>query len=299
MFKEVLKLYKEWRAVQPLPKENELALWQWIRLQFNYHSNKFEGNTLSYNESQILLIHGRAVGGHRVRDYEEMKAHNLAFEYMQKLAKDKRLLSESDLRDFNKICLKEPYMSPAQTADGKSIQKQIVPGEYKKQSNYVLTETREIFYFASPEETPFKMQELVKWTQDWLKKTQEEQHKTLIPFLAELHKSFIHIHPFDDGNGRVVRLLLSYILIRLDFLPMILNNREEYIKAIHFCDAGYNSVLEKLFLKNIKSVLEKGIFAKENRLSLEEAPFKKTEAIGDHTGRKKEAYKKDGENKNE
>ena len=270
MNKKLLRLYEEWRAVQPLPKENDYALWQWIRLQFNYHSNKFEGNTLSYNESQILLIHGRAVGDHKVRDYEEMKAHNAAFKYMCQLAKEKRLLSEGDIRDFNKICLKEPYFAPAQTAEGKTTQKKIIPGQYKKQSNYVVTQTGETFYFASPEETPAEMQEIVQWIQEWLKKDKEEKCKALAPFLAELHKRFIHIHPFDDGNGRVVRLLLAYVLVRLDFLPMILNNREEYIKAIQFSDIGDNSVLEKLFLDNIILSLNKGIFSKNNKVDWKE-----------------------------
>ena len=266
MNEEVLKLYEKWQAIQPLPKEHEQALWQWISLQFNYYSNKFEGNTLSYNESQILLIHGRAVGDRKLRDYEEMKAHNVAFKHMCQLAKEERVLFEGDIRDFNKICLKEPYLSLAQTTEGKATQKEIIPGQYKKQSNYVLTQTGETFYFASPEETPYKMQELTQWIQEWLKKDKEEKHKTLIPFLAELHKSFIHIHPFDDGNGRVVRLLLSYILVRLGFLPMVLNNREEYIKAIQFSDTGDNSVLEKLFLNNIILSLNKGISAKENKI---------------------------------
>ncbi|MDE0092034.1 MAG: HsdR family type I site-specific deoxyribonuclease [Oligoflexia bacterium] len=270
MSEELIKLYKKWLSVQPLPKENEQALWQWIRLQFNYYSNKFEGNTLSYNESQILLIHGRVSGDHRVRDYEEMKAHNVAFKHMCQIAREKRVISEGDIRDFNKICLKEPYLAPAQTVEGKAIQKKIVPGQYKKQSNYVVTQTGETFYFASPEETPAKMRGLVKWIQDWLEKDKEEQYKKLTSFLAELHKRFIHIHPFDDGNGRVVRLLLSYVLVRLNFLPMILNNREEYIKAIQFSDTGDNSILEKLFLDNIMLSLNKGIFAQKNKIDWEE-----------------------------
>lgn len=267
MYKELIALHKKWLSVQPLPKENEHALWQWIRLQFNYHSNKFEGNTLSYNESQILFIHGRAVGEHNIRDYEEMKAHNVAFNHTYDLAKENRVLSEGDIRDLNKLCLKEPYFSPAQTADGKPTQKKIFPGEYKKQSNYVMTKSGEMFYFAKPEETPAKMEELVKWMQEWLKKDRGEQFKKLTPFLAELHKRFIHIHPFDDGNGRVVRLLLFYVLGRFDFLPMILSDREEYIKAIQFSDTGDNTHLEKLFFNNIIASLQKGIFAKSNKIN--------------------------------
>ena len=268
MSKNLIKLHKQWLSVQPLSEENHQALWQWIRLQFNHHSNSFEGNTLVYDETQLLLIHGRAVGDHTLREYEEMKAHNVAFKYICDLARKKRAISEGDIRDFNKICLKEPFYKKARTVDGQATTKKIIPGQYKKQLNHVVTQTGEIFYFATPEETPVKMEELVKWTQNWLKKDGEEQYKTLVSFLAELHHRFICIHPFDDGNGRVARLLLAYILVRLDFLPMILNNREEYIKAIQFADTGNISYLKNLFLNNIIAMLERGIYSKTNKIDL-------------------------------
>ncbi len=92
---ELTKWHKKWLAIQPLPKENYQALWQWIRLRFNHHSNQFEGNTLVYNETKLLLIHGRTTGEHNIREYEEMKAHNVAFKYMCELAKKDRTLTEA------------------------------------------------------------------------------------------------------------------------------------------------------------------------------------------------------------
>ena len=270
MSEEFIQLHKQWLSIQPLPEENKQALWQWIRLQFNHHSNSFEGNTLVYSETQLLLIHGRAVGDHTIREYEEMKAHNVAFNYMCEFAREKRLIREADIRDFNKLCLKEPFYAQAQTSTGQATTKEVIPGQYKTQPNHVVTQTGEMFYFASPEETPAKMEELVKWVQAWLKKDKEEQLKTLISFLAELHQRFIHIHPFDDGNGRVVRLLLAYILVCLDFLPMILSDREKYIKAIQFVDTGNRTHLENLFLDSVMMILKKGIYAKSNRVTLNE-----------------------------
>ena len=270
MSEEFINLYKQWLSVQPLPEKNYQALWQWIRLQFNHHSNSFEGNTLVYDETQLLLIHGRAVGDHTIREYEEMKAHNVAFKYVCSIAKEKRQISEKDIRELNLICLKEPFYKKARTLEGQATTKKIIPGEYKKQPNHVVTGTGEIFYFATPEETPAKMEELVKWIQNWLKQDKEEQYKTIVSFLAELHHRFICIHPFDDGNGRVARLLLAYILARLDFLPMVLNNREKYIKAIQFADIGNKTHLENLFFENITAMLKKGIYAKDNEIELNE-----------------------------
>ena len=127
MSKELKDWHKKWLDIQPLAEENKKKLWQWIRLQFNYRSNNFEGNTLTYEETKLLLIHGRTVGEHTLREYEEMKAHNVAFKYMHDLAKEDRLIRETDIRDLNKICLKEPFYQKAQTIDGQATTKKNYP----------------------------------------------------------------------------------------------------------------------------------------------------------------------------
>ncbi len=268
MKEQIITLYKQWEEAQPLPPEHHQALCQWIRMHCNHLSNNFEGNTLTYDETQLLLLHDRTTGDHTLREYEEMKAHDTAFKYIQKLAKEPQPVRETDIRDLNKICLKEPFYKKAQTPTGEQTHKKIIPGEYKKYPNHVLTKTGEVFHFASPEETPPLMTELTKWIQKWMEQTTEEKQKNVVSFLAELHKRFILIHPFDDGNGRVIRLLMNYILIRLDFLPMVLTNREEYIKAIQFSDAGDKSQLEKLFEDNIIFMLKKGLYAKTHKMKL-------------------------------
>ena len=271
--KQIMELHKNRRSCQPFPRENYQALWQWIRLHFNHLSNNFEGNTLTYRETQLLLIHGRVAGDHELREYEEMKAHDLAFEHVRKIAKDAGSVSEADIRDLNKICLKEPFYKTARTPGGEMTRKKIIPGQYKTQPNHVLTKTGEIFQFASPEQAPSLMAELVQWIRSRLQQKPEDQHKSLVSFLADLHRRFILIHPFDDGNGRVIRLLMNYVLIRLDFLPMILDDRESYIKAIQFSDTGDISRLESLFADNIALMLERGIYSKNNKIDLTGFPL--------------------------
>ncbi len=267
---QISQLRNQWLDLLPLPKLHHQALWQWIRMQFNYTSNHFEGNTLTYSETQLLLIHGRATGDHKLREYEEMKAHNVAFDYICRLAKEKHIIREVDIRDLNKICLKEPFYTIAQSPTGQPTRKKIIPGQYKTHPNHVLTETGEIFQFASPEETPILMAEITEWIRKWLHQSTEDQCQNIVTFLSELHRRFILIHPFDDGNGRVIRLLMNYILIRLDFLPIILNDRNEYIKAIVFSDVGNIKPLEDLLTQHIIKILQKGIKAEKHKINLKE-----------------------------
>ena len=229
-------LKSDWISFQPLSPENELRLKRKLRLEWNYNSNHIEGNTLTYGETELLLIQGQTVGEHTIREYEEMKAHDVAVEYVEQLAKDDRLIGETDIRDLNKIILKEPFWRSAETLDGKSTRKQVIPGEYKSQPNNVITATGEIFEFAKPEETSNRMLGLVTWLRA------ELENPTVHPVevASRLHHDFVLIHPFDDGNGRVGRLLINYVLYRAGFPPIIIKSADKtnYLAALRLADVG-------------------------------------------------------------
>lgn len=229
-------LKAEWDALQPLSPENDARLWKKLRLEWNYHSNHIEGNTLTYGETELLLIHGQTTGTHQLRDYEEMKAHDLGIAHIRILAAEERVIGETDIRDLNKIILKEPFWKEAITDDGQPTRKHVIPGDYKSSSNNVRTTTGEIFAFSSPEETPAKMHDLV----EWLRKSLESRTLHPIELVAKLHHEFVLIHPFDDGNGRVARLLVNYLLLRLRYPPLIVKSDDKagYLTALRQADAG-------------------------------------------------------------
>ncbi len=258
--KRIQYLYKEWSLLHPLSQENDNRLWKKIRLDWNYNSNRIEGNTLTYSETELLLVHGRAEGGHPIRDYEEMKAHNVGIGKIREFAEDKkRRLTEADIRDLNLIILKEPFWEEAETLDGRPTRKKIVPGRYKTQPNHVKTPTGEIFEFALPEEVPAKMEELMEWFNGNI----ESSATSIAFFLAELHHRFILIHPFDDGNGRIVRLWINYALMRLGYPPLVIESedRDGYISAIQKADTGNIDALAGYLGKSLISWLEIGIKA--------------------------------------
>ena len=258
--KRIEELYKQWLSLPPLNNQDDERLWKKIRLEWNYNSNRIEGNTLTYGETELLLIRGRVEGDHPMRDYEEMKAHDLAVEKVRELARDKeRDLTEADIRTLNLLVLKEPFWKEAETPDGQPTRKQIFPGQYKVQPNHVRTPTGEIFKFAIPEEVPGKMRELM----EWFKESIESPSAPIASFLAQLHHRFILIHPFDDGNGRISRLLLNYVLIRLGYPPFVIKdrNKESYFSALQKADVGNMDALAAYLGKTLVSWLEIGIKA--------------------------------------
>lgn len=237
LFDSLTALQAEWQALQPLQAEHQDRLWRKFRLEWNYHSNHIEGNTLTYGETELLLLHDRTTGNHSHREYLEMKAHDVGIEHVRSLAADsERIITEADIRDLNKIILKEPFWKAAETADGQATRKQIIPGEYKTSPNNVRTASGEMFYFASVEDTQPKMQALAKWLR------QELEMPTLHPvaLATKLHHEFVLIHPFDDGNGRVARLLVNYVLLRTGYLPVIVRSEDKanYLTALRLADAG-------------------------------------------------------------
>jgi len=228
-------LKKELDALPPMKKEDEDRLWQKFRLEWNYNSNHIEGNTLTYSETKLLIIFGKTSGTHEIRDFDEMRAHDTAVKLVREWASEKdRNLTESDIRTLNEIILVRPFWKEAITPDGQQTRRLISIGKYKEQPNSVLLKNGEIFQFASPDETPAKMEDLMK-----------EYYKDidrLHPFqlAAEFHYKFVRIHPFDDGNGRVARLIMNYILLKAGYPPVIIKSeeKEQYYDALQKADSG-------------------------------------------------------------
>ena len=229
------ELFNQWKTLQPLKPKDQFD--KKIRLEWNYHSNHIEGNTLTYNETEVLLIEGKEEGIHPPRDYKEIKAHDLAISKVKEFAKDKeRKLNEATIRELNKLILKEPFWKEAVTSGGQQTKKEIIPGKYKKDPNSVRTEGGDIFHFTEPRDVPIKMQELMNWFH------KEMEHSTLpiASFLAKLHHKFIVIHPFDDGNGRIARLWINYVLLYFGYPPLVIKSEDKrnYFAALQRADHG-------------------------------------------------------------
>ena len=273
----LLALANRWQALQPLPADYARRLWQRLRIEWNYNSNHIEGNTLTYGETLLLLIHGRTRGDHLMREYEEMRGHDVAIELVRTLAQESRRsgdtanesrpLTEGDVRDLNRIVLKEGFWRVAQTPDGEQTRKWIEPGRYKTAANHVLTTTGEVFQFATPQATPAAMADFVLWLRGEL----EAPTLPLPTLLARAHHEFIRIHPFDDGNGRVVRLLLNYVLLRAGLLPIVVKSQDRrgYLTAIALADAGDLMPLASYFETLIAWSLALGIEAAVRLIELE------------------------------
>ncbi|MGH9949866.1 MAG: Fic family protein [Pyrinomonadaceae bacterium] len=178
---------------RPLDAEAEARIMQKFRLDWNYHSNNLEGNSLTYDETKALILFGITAQGKPLKDHFEITGHNEAINWVLDLVKGETELTEVFIRELHTLLLKETSYKDAVTPEGKPTRRKIEVGKYKTQPNHVITVTGETFYFSTPEETPAKMQELIEWFR--VEKAKPDVNPIILSAL--FHYRFILIHPFD------------------------------------------------------------------------------------------------------
>jgi Fic family protein len=257
ILQEVDALKKQIDDTRPLSLDIEGRVMQKLRLEWNYNSNAIEGNKLSYGETNALLMHGITAKGKPLKDHLDIKGHNKAVQYLEIMVEDEREFIEADIRGLHEVILGESYDSPAQTADGTPTSKRIEVGRYKSTANHVRTVTGEIHQYATVEETPAKMTDLMSW---YVATKEANIHPVVVAAL--FHHRFVAIHPFDDGNGRMARILMNLILMRNGYPPVVVKTvtKETYYALLSQADAGEDWPFIEYIAEQLKVSL--GIYIK-------------------------------------
>jgi Fic family protein len=187
-----------------------------FRLDWNYYSNKMEGNTLTKDETRSIMIGNVTIHGKPIRDVLEMRGHDDAIDAILKIGKGELNISERRIKDLHSAIMHE------ETEENKAK-----IGSWKAVDNYVLNYKGERFDFTRSEDVAEEMHTLI----NWLSAENEKQGKkgALHPALLaiEFHLRYVTIHPFYDGNGRTARILMNLILISKGFPPLIIKTEEK------------------------------------------------------------------------
>jgi Fic family protein len=279
-------LQQQIEVLRPLPADVQARIFQKFRLDWNYHSNSIEGNSLTYGETVAFIMEGVTAKGKPLKDHLDLRGHNQAIDVLQELIKSPEMeLTERDIRELHSIIMAEAYEVTVETSAGPQ-RRLIEPGQYKTMPNHTLTSTGETHYYATPEETPGKMHDLIEWYR--------AHRATLHPLVlaAHFHHKFVAIHPFDDGNGRMTRLLTNMLLMRAGYPPIVVKTEEkrEYYAVLSQADAGVEAPLLEYFAERLIRSL--GIYLKgakgddiaeendiDKRIALLKASFTKEDLV--------------------
>lgn len=209
------QLKVELDGLRPIDSDALYQLNQKLRLEWNYHSNHIEGNSLTLSETKSFILFGVTAKGKPFRDYLEMKGHNEALKKLEAIVSKDLKITEKLIKEFHELILVEPYV------DGNA---EINPGKYKTRNNYLISETGERIDFAHKDDVPALISDLVNWLNNQISPPKRKKKKyNLHPLLvaAQFHIRFVKIHPFGDGNGRMARILTNLILMLTGYAPAI------------------------------------------------------------------------------
>ena len=119
---------------------------------------------MTYGQTELLLMFGKVSGAADFHDYEEMKASNVGLKMMiDEAMNNKHPLTQSFIRTLHKTLLREDYTVYRNLPGGMQTSYTIHAGQYKTRPNSVITRYGDLFEYASPEETPSLMTDLVDW----------------------------------------------------------------------------------------------------------------------------------------
>lgn len=182
-------------------------------VEYTYESNKIEGNTLTLQETALVVEKGLTIGGKSLNEHLEAINHAFAIGYIKDIAKNNEPINERVLLDIHKLIL--------QGVDNNNA------GKYRN-VQVLISGARHV----PPQ--PYLVQKEMESLFIWFNENRGVLHPIFLA--AEMHERLVTIHPFIDGNGRTARLLMNLILLQNGFSIAILKgdaeNRLKYYSAL-------------------------------------------------------------------
>jgi Fic family protein len=207
-------------AMRPLPAAALLRLRKQIDVEMTYHSNAIEGNTLTLQETRLILETGITIGGKSLREHFEVINHQEALTYVEDLASSTEAITPFHVRQIHKLVLTR--IDDENAGQYRTLPVRIAGASYQPPDVW---------------EVPLQMAE---WG-DWLQGPALALHP--IERAALTHHRLAAIHPFIDGNGRTARLVMNLLLLRDGYPPTIIlrTNRQQYYRVLAQADRGHSA----------------------------------------------------------
>lgn len=226
---EEIKLeYKEiWKK---LTKNQRKDVLDRFTVNFTYESNAIEGNSLTLKDVTFIMNEGKILKGKELREVYETINTRKAIEW---IFQKKPIISEKNLIKLHKILVENTGVTLG----------------YKKIPNFLVGRNVET---TPPESVKKEMDNLIQWY---------DSTKNMHPVqkAAIFHGKLEKIHPFEDGNGRVGRLLINIMLLKSGYSPLIIRKtqRVRYFHALEAFDHGHHDNVYRFLLEKYKDTYEK------------------------------------------
>jgi len=226
---------QELDALRPIPKIALVNIKQALSVEWTYNSNGIEGNTLTLQETKMVIEEGFTIKGKSLREHFEAVNHQDAISHVEALVNPTYRLNSADILSIHNLVLQR-------------IEKDFA-GRYRTAGVRISGAN-----FIPP--NALKVDELMEDLIDWV----SNDSSSVAPIIraAIFHHRFVWIHPFFDGNGRTVRLLFNLLLMKEGFPPAIIlrNDRKKYYDALNKANDGDYSKILLLTLQALERSLD-------------------------------------------
>lgn len=199
---------------RPLPKEALGKIEEALAIEYTYESNRIEGNTLTLQETALVIEEGLTIGGKSLREHLEAINHNEAIAFIKDIAQGEEPITERTILQIHALILR-------------GIDRQNA-GRYRTVPVLI----------SGSRHVPPQPYLIEKQMEDFLLCFREMESEGIHPvdIAAYLHDELVRIHPFIDGNGRTSRLLMNLYLLRHGYVMVLLKGDAEsklaYYKAL-------------------------------------------------------------------
>jgi Fic family protein len=202
-------------AFRPIPHAVLANIKENLNIEWTYNSNHIEGNTLTLQETRMVLEDGITVGGKSLNEHLEIVNHKEAISYVESLASPAYMLTERDVLEVHALVLnkiQKDFAGRFRTAGIRIGGANFIPPNALK--------------------VPDLIAELISW--------ENTSSMDIIEKVTLFHHRFVWIHPFFDGNGRTVRLLMNLLLMKEGFPPAVILgvDRKRYYQALNQANNG-------------------------------------------------------------
>ncbi len=207
-FNIINELKKELDSKRPLTEAEVKRLNDEFVVDFTYNTNAIEGNTLTLQET-TLVLQGITIDQKPLKDHMEAIGHKDAFFYVIDLVKNKVELSEKVIKEIHSLVLMN---NPSGKGVYRQLPVKIMGASHTPPQPYLV-----------PKEMGNLMFNFKKWSKT----------KNIVQLVSLLHLNFEFIHPFIDGNGRTGRLLLNLLLMQNGYPPINIKyeDRKKYFEC--------------------------------------------------------------------
>jgi len=197
---------------RPLSKSLVAKLREQFSIEMTYNSTAIEGNTMTLQETFLVLKEGITIKGKSFEEHLEIKNHSEALRYLYAIIDQKKnlLISHKLVRDIHALVVRA--QDHAQPGSYRAVEVRISGSQHVPPAGYLVSSQMNSF----------------------IKKYSRMSKLHPVEYAAWLHYDVVSIHPFLDGNGRTARLLMNLALMQKGYPLVILlkNDRKKYYRLL-------------------------------------------------------------------